>query len=188
MIKKDGVEIKPLTDDKSEDDEDIGLRYLFGTFPTVGTIAAEPQPDLTIDQGWKAVALPIPTVLSKGVTVLPLVNISVRAARGRPRKIDTDTKQHRDAPPERPVVPSEDTILTPEEIDLAFIDPLQTHCSVELRDAQDTDIEIAQMKKLLATDPLSKPKPKQISQYGPKFKSLWKWGDLRVREDVLYLK
>ena len=64
-----------------------------------------------------------------------------------------------------------------------------THCSVDLRDAQNTDVEITTMITLLKACPKKKPTPKQISHHGPKFKSLWtKWGDLRIRDEVLFLK
>ena len=109
---------------------------------------------------------------------MPPEGVSVRAARGRPRKVVTDARQRRDAPLERSAVPANKPLPTVLD-DTPSVDPLQTHCSVELRDAQNTDYEITQMKKLLDANPRSKPTPKQISQYGPKFKSLWtKWGDL----------
>ena len=69
------------------------------------------------------------------------------------------------------------------------IDPLITHCSTDLLQAQYTDSEIKQMKICLSAMPLKKPTPKAISQYGPKFKSLWsKWSSLCVMDKVLYLK
>ena len=67
------------------------------------------------------------------------------------------------------------------------IDPLVTYCSLELRDAQAADKSIAAIKTLLRENPNKKPKACEITQYGCTVKALWaKWGELRIRDDILY--
>ena len=128
-------------------------------------------------------------MLSKGDLEQPALDLSIRAARSRPRRAKTDSRERRDAPPERPVVPPTNSIPPSSDTDNTDIDPLDTHCSEELRLAQDTDSDIEQMKKGLKAKPLKKPTPKEITHHGPKFKALWsKWGALNVIEDVLYMK
>ena len=140
----------------------------------------------TQESGNPVTNAPLVTMLSKGDLEQPALDLSIRAARSRPRRAKSDSKERRDAPPERPVVPPTENKSANSDTD---IDPLDTHCSDELKLAQDTDSNIKQMKKCLSAKPLRKPTPKEISHHGPKFKALWsKWGALNVIEDVLYLK
>ena len=70
--------------------------------------------------------------------------VDIRATRGRPRKISDGTGSKHEAPPLR----RKDITTSDTPTDFSEVDPLLTHCSTELREAQSTDTEIVKMKDL----------------------------------------
>ena len=156
-----------------------------------------------------------PTVLSKGVTVLskgvsdlnegistnsPIVSSLTRTADKNEHKTylraARKNKRNKEKLPKKQQMPKKklNSVATAipntgnsTDEDNSQVDPLMTYCSNELLQAQGLDKDICIVKKLLQEYKHKKPKVKDITQYGPKVKSLWsKWGYLRIRDGVLY--